>query len=106
MSGLAGGPYEVWCDKRVGTAFQVRSRLPGDRLHPLGLDGTKKLQDLFVDRKVRRAQRDFVPLVVGAHGIIWVVGITLTEQARLSSGSSEAIHIRAWLDDAAHPYGT
>src|SRR6202043_1975547 len=42
----------------------VRNRRPGDRFRPLGLDGQKKLQDFFVDRKVARHERDGVPLVV------------------------------------------
>src|SRR5207247_4062292 len=42
----------------------VRNRRPGDRFRPLGLQGQKKLQDFFVDRKVARQQRDLVPLVV------------------------------------------
>ena len=44
----------------------VRSRRPGDSVRPLGLRGRKKLQDLLVDRKVHRNDRDRVPLVVDA----------------------------------------
>ena len=54
----------------------VRFRRPGDRFRPPGLGGrSKKLQDYFVDRKVPRADRDRVPLVVdGDDRIVWVVG--------------------------------
>src|SRR5262249_2154416 len=62
----SGDRGEVWCDPAVaGTLLQVRSRRAGDRLRPLGLDGTKKLQDLFVDSKVPRGERDAVPIVTG-----------------------------------------
>src|SRR5262249_22180681 len=47
-----------------GKELSVRNRRPGDRFRPLGLGGRKKLQDFFVDRKVRRDERDRVPLVV------------------------------------------
>jgi len=52
----------------------VRSRLRGDRLVPAGMRGRrKKLQDLFVDRKVARERRDAVPLVVDRDDrILWV----------------------------------
>ena len=67
-----------WCLKlktSVPAPFVVRGRAAGDRLRPRGLGGSKKLQDLLVDRKVPRAERDRVPVVVDATGrIVWVVG--------------------------------
>ncbi len=54
----------------------VRSRQRGDRVRPLGMGGReKKLQDVLVDRKVAREERDSLPLVVdSADKIVWVVG--------------------------------
>jgi tRNA(Ile)-lysidine synthase len=60
----------------------VRTRRPGDRLRPMGLAGRKKLQDLFVDRGVPRAERDRVAVVVDAHdAVVWVVGHAVSEAA-------------------------
>lgn len=89
------GELIAYCDRGAGTTLTVRGRRPGDRLRPLGLGGSKKLQDLLVDRKVPCAERDAVPLVVGPAGILWVVGHALDEQARLASGATEAIRLRA-----------
>jgi tRNA(Ile)-lysidine synthase len=62
------------------TGLAVRNRRPGDRFRPVGLGGSKKLQDYFVDRKVPRSERDRVPLVVDARDrIVWVVGHTIAE---------------------------
>ncbi|MFN7978179.1 MAG: tRNA lysidine(34) synthetase TilS [Vicinamibacterales bacterium] len=59
----------------VPTPLTVRSRRPGDRLRPVGLGGSKKVQDLLVDRKVARGIRDLVPVVTDASGrIVWVAG--------------------------------
>lgn len=58
-----------------GTRFPltVRSRRPGDRVRLTG--GTRKVQDLMVDAKIPRSERDHVPLVVAADGqILWVIG--------------------------------
>ena len=41
----------------------VRSWEDGDRMRPVGLGGTKTLQDLFTDRKVPRALRRSLPVV-------------------------------------------
>jgi tRNA(Ile)-lysidine synthase len=34
----------------------------------------KKLQDLFTDMKIPRADRDRLPVLVAPEGILWVVG--------------------------------
>lgn len=77
--------YEVTVDLAAcGTALGVRRRAQGDVLRPLGLGGRKKLQDVFVDRKVPREERDRVPLVVDASGrIVWVVGHAVSEDFRV-----------------------
>jgi tRNA(Ile)-lysidine synthase len=59
----------------VGKHLMIRGRRPGDRIEPPGLGGRKKVQDLFVDRKVPRDERDLVPLVVDEQDrIVWIPG--------------------------------
>ena len=54
--------------------------------------GTKTLQDLFVDRKVPRADRDRTPVVVDAAGrIVWVVGLALAEAAAALDGADDVV---------------
>ena len=63
----------------------VRPRRPGDRLHPLGSPGRKKLQDVFVDRKIPRDDRDREPIVTDEMGrIIWVAGQVLAAPFRVT----------------------
>lgn len=70
---------------RVRPPLIVRNRRPGDRLRPFGAPGTRKLQDLLVDRKVPRSERDAVPLVVDREGrILWVAGVTIAEECRVT----------------------
>ena len=87
--------FEAWLDAdAVGETLAVRSRRPGDRLRPLGLGGEKKLQDLLVDAKVAREDRDAVPVVCAPWGIAWVVGQRLDERAALAEGSRRAVRLR------------
>jgi len=66
----------------------VRNRRPGDRFRPFGLEGRKKLQDFLVDRKVARADRDRVPLVVDENDrILWVAGHEIDEAFRVTEAS-------------------
>jgi tRNA(Ile)-lysidine synthase len=75
----------------------VRSRQPGDRYKPFGMQGrSKKLQDLLVDRKIARAERDALPLVVdGSERIVWVVGEPAAEDFRVTAPSQGVIFLKA-----------
>jgi tRNA(Ile)-lysidine synthase len=65
--------------RSLGPAVTVRAWRPGDRMRPAGLGGTKKLQDLFTDRKLPRAERGRVPVVEAAGAIAWVPGVAVGE---------------------------
>lgn len=70
---------------KVGPSLIVRPRRPGDRLHPLGAPGSKKVQDVFVDRKIPRDARDREPIVTDEMGrIVWVAGQVLAEAFRVT----------------------
>lgn len=53
--------------------LKVRSRKPGDKFKPKGLNGSKKLKDFFNDIKVFPYKRDFVPILLFNDKIIYVV---------------------------------
>ena len=76
--------------------FAVRNWQPGDRFRPLGLQGhRKKLQDLFVDRKVSRAERARIPLVLDARGrIVWVVGQGVGDDFRVTRGAASVLILK------------
>jgi tRNA(Ile)-lysidine synthase len=76
--------------------LKVRSRRPGDALRPIGLGGRKKLQDLLVDRKVAREERDRVPIVVDrSDRIVWVVGHAVAEDFRVTEPAAGVILLKA-----------
>jgi len=80
-----GGSGTAVVDAELATGLAVRFRRPGDRVRPLGLAGRKTLQDLFVDRKVPRSERDRTPLVVdGDDRVVWVAGHAVSGDFRVS----------------------
>ncbi len=83
---LAGDESTVVVDAAsLGGHLIVRYRRPGDRLHPLGAPGSRKVQDVLVDRKVPRDDRDTVPIVTTETGeIIWVAGHALADRFRVT----------------------
>src|SRR5206468_4432577 len=56
----------------LGDELEVRPWRHGDRMRPLGLGGSRSLADLLTDRKVPRARRARVPVVVAGSEIAWV----------------------------------
>jgi tRNA(Ile)-lysidine synthase len=82
----------------------VRTWREGDRIRPLGMSGTKKLQDLFVDMKVPRDERREVALVVDERGeVLWVVGHTLSDLARVTATTGRVLVMRATRDRGGSP---
>jgi tRNA(Ile)-lysidine synthase len=90
------GPERATLDAgALGDTLIVRQWRDGDRMRPLGLGGTKSLQDLFTDRRVPRSLRRSLP-VVEAHGeIAWVAGVAVSERFRLTDETSEVAVISA-----------
>jgi tRNA(Ile)-lysidine synthase len=81
-------PYAVTVDfAAVGSDLVLRRRRPGDRFQPLGLGGSQKLQDFFVDHKVPREWRDLVPIVATLRQIVWVVGYRLDARAQVTAST-------------------
>jgi tRNA(Ile)-lysidine synthase len=88
-----GPSYACFARADVTLPILARSWQPGDRMRPRGLGGSKKLQDLFTDRKVPAAQRVQMPVCVEAGGqgrILWVVGLALDERALRLEGTPPA----------------
>jgi tRNA(Ile)-lysidine synthase len=74
------GGWRIAADAR---GLKVRGWRPGDRL----AGRTKKIQDVFVDAKIPRSEREAWPLVVRGDGVVAVPGIV------------EAPGVRAWREE-------
>jgi tRNA(Ile)-lysidine synthase len=91
MRGAAG---EVSVSPASGP-LTVRGWREGDRMRPVGLGGTKTLQDLFTDRKVPRALRHTLPVVESEGEIVWVAGVAVDERFAASEEDPSAIGLSA-----------
>ncbi|HET9228756.1 MAG TPA: tRNA lysidine(34) synthetase TilS [Thermoanaerobaculia bacterium] len=79
-----------------GGRVTVRNRRPGDRIHPLGADGSRKLKDLLIDRRVPRRERDRLPLICVDDRIAWVPGVTIDQRFRIAG---ETTAWTAWMKE-------
>jgi tRNA(Ile)-lysidine synthase len=78
----------------------VRNGRKGDRFQPLGMPAPKKLSDIFIDRKIPRAERWRLPLLCDAAGILWVPGYTIATRARVTPDTRRVLHITLHRNDA------
>ena len=73
--------------------LRVRNPRPGDRFQPFGLDGNRKLSDLFRDLRLPEARRSRVLVVCDDLGILWIVGLARSERTRLLPTSDRIVTI-------------
>ena len=92
---LSGTHQEALLDlERIVCPLQVRFRQPGDRFYPLGAPGSKKLQDFFIDSRIPRAERPYVPLVVSDRKIVWVVGYRIADPFKLRPETKRVLRLQ------------
>ena len=77
--------------KSVYGQCRLRYWEPGDRIHPLGAKGSKSLQDYFVDKKLPRPFRKYVPLLCIGAQVVWAIGLGVGEEARVSPGDGAVL---------------
>jgi tRNA(Ile)-lysidine synthase len=81
--------------ERLLGPLAVRNRRAGDTFRPLGLGGRKKLQDLFVDAKIDRFEREITPVVVDSAGcIVWVAGHALSEDFKVTDTTKAVVILK------------
>lgn len=69
----------------------LRNRRPGDRVAPLGLKGTKKLKDYFIDGLIPRSLRDRIPLLADRRSIVWIAGLRISERVRVTERTQRVL---------------
>lgn len=82
VDGDASGPYLL-----------VRTRLPGDRMQPLGMVHEKKVQDILVDNHIARGDRITIPLILSTSHCIWLAGVCLDDRAKLTNKTQHVVRL-------------
>ncbi len=87
-----GGRMVAYFDwERLEGPFKLRGWERGDRMQLLGMEGRKKLQDLFVDLHIPRPARGLIPLLTCPKGIVWVIGYRIAEQFKVREETKVAL---------------
>ncbi len=74
--------------------LELRLRRTGDRFRPLGMTGSKKLQDFFTDCMVPREERQKVPLLCDSEKICWVAGMRMDDRVKVEAHTRQILMVR------------
>lgn len=84
---------------KTGSRILSRFFRPGDRFVPLGMKGKKKLKSFFIDEKIPRESREFIPiLTTRSDDIIWVYGKRISEKFRVTENTRSILQIEGNRD--------
>jgi tRNA(Ile)-lysidine synthase len=81
--------------KIVDAGLVARNFMKGDRIHPIGMRGTRKVHDVFVDRKLPRARRERFPVVMVGDTIAWLPGLARGDCALVTKATETALRVEA-----------
>ncbi len=71
----------------------VRNRRDGDIFKPLNSNGTKKLKEYFIDKKINREQRSKFPLIAKNKEIIWIIGNKTSDKYKVTDNTKSVLMI-------------
>lgn len=75
--------------------LQLRSRRPGDRFQPHGLNGRKKVKDYYIDARISVEERERIPILCSSQGrVLALVGLRADASVHPRDGSSCLLIIR------------
>ncbi len=89
------GRDEAYIDAQIcGQHLVVRNFEKGDKMRPLGMKGTKKVSDIFIDEKVPADDRVKFPVVTDLKGaIIWLPGIRLDRRFMVTQNTRKIVRL-------------
>jgi tRNA(Ile)-lysidine synthase len=92
--GLVDNDFTACLDlEKTGGDLKVRPRKPGDRLQPLGMTETKKLNEFMIDSKIPRSWRGRIPVVLSPQQIVWLVGYRIDDRVKVTQDTKQVLRL-------------
>ncbi|MHB1629851.1 MAG: tRNA lysidine(34) synthetase TilS [Bacilli bacterium] len=94
--------WEAWFAREGEERFAFRPWLPGDRIQPLGMRGTKLVSDVFIDAKVPKSLRACYAVLTAGGEILWVPGLCRSGSHLVAQNGRAVQHIQIMADRHDH----
>ncbi len=91
---LGDGHWQQAIDLDALRGTQLRFRRAGDMIWPLGAPGEKKLKDFYIDKKVDRQVRGFLPVLARGNRVIWALGVGAGRECAITQDSQNTALMR------------
>jgi tRNA(Ile)-lysidine synthase len=84
----------------VSGPLLVRSKKPSDRMTCRGMDGTKKVGRLFIDRKIPKQDREHWPIIIDGEGqIVWVPFLHRSKVANVGHDTKKVLVLTSYRNE-------
>ena len=86
--------YACFDADKINFPLTLRKWNKGDAFHPLGMKGTKKLSDYFINQKYSIFQKQEQWLLTSNNEIIWIVGKQMDERFKVSEKTKKTLVVK------------
>ncbi len=76
-----------------GHNIVVRTRKEGDAFRPVGMRGSRKIKELFIDEKVPVTLRDVIPIFCSGGEIIWIAGYRVAARFAIEESTRRVLRL-------------
>ena len=87
---------------RIHFPLRLRPWKEGDKIQPLGMKGMKKISDVLIDKKISRADKSKVMVLLSEDEIIWIVGIMCSDRVKVTPSTKEVWRVDSLQGHANH----
>ena len=97
-------PAVAWFDRETAPfPWLVRTFLPGDRIAPRGMTGSRKVKDVYIDAKIPPEIRGRIPLIFSGGHLVWICGLKVSAKAGVTENTAsvlkaEILDSAPWID--------
>lgn len=78
----------------ISDKLQIRHWKEGDTFTPLGMDGTMKISDFLINRKISVVDKQKVLVLTNLIDIIWVCGMQINDKYKVTSSTQKVIMVK------------
>lgn len=78
---------------KIDSEILIRKRKDGDKFIPLGMNGSKKIKDIFIDMKIPKDDRDNIPIMCFDKEIAWIIGVRVSNIYKITKNSKNILKV-------------
>lgn len=91
---VSSSKNEVYLDfDKIQQPLIIRNRRDCDWFQPLGMQGSQKIKNLFIDHKIPRSRRNEIILLVDRLSVIWIENMHLNDRVKITAKTKNVLRL-------------